>query len=251
MWISAFKPYGDLISAMGALLLFFSWLVTNTLGERFKSVKDSYDNANATSRLYRKLDAIHSSTQSSQGVAVYILQDLEKLLFENLSPDDKDKDRGTYERNDLIRYLASTEANARQIDWGSAFCALTLEQSVIEKNQGDWAISLQENCRKIDRLRGRKDQIIARAGAALRSGDNLSAKQGVEMARDELGPLIDEFGSLLQLVVKASNERQEELKVALRKAETRPKLAKRFAVGFYFIGSIMVLIGTTVGKFVH
>ena len=71
------------------------------------------------------------------------------------------------------------------------------------------------------------------------------------MARDELGPLIDEFGSLLQLVVKASNERQEELKVALRKAETRPKLAKRFAVGFYFIGSIMVLIGTTVGKFVH
>lgn len=251
MWISTLKPYGDLISAIGALLLFFSWLATNTFGEQFKSAKDSYEKANGTLRLHQKLDSIYSSIQSVGGSAVYMLKDLAQLRFENLSPRDRDKDRATYEANDLIWRFAATETNARQIDWGSAFCALTLEQSAIDKDQGNWATSLREACRSIDLLREQKDQIIARASAALRSDDNSSAELKFQIAQDELRPLMDEFGSLLQLVVKASNTRQEELQVALHKAAARAELAKRVAVGFYVIGSIMVLAGTAIGKFVH
>lgn len=251
MWISTLKPYGDLISAIGALLLFFSWLVTNTLGEQFKSVKNSYDNANATWRLHSRLDSIDSSIQSVSGVLVYVLQDLAQLRFESLSRPDQDKDRATYKSNDLIRRLAAIEASARQIDWGSAFCALTLEQSAVDKSRGNWVTSLQESCRSIDLLKEQKDQIIARARTSLRSVDNSSAEQGIQTADDELRPLIDEFGSLLQLAVKASNERRRELQVALHKAEARAKLAKRFAIGFYVLGSIIVLAGTAVGKFVH
>lgn len=251
MWISTIKPYGDLIAAVGALLLFFSWLATNILGERLKSVKDSYLNANATWRLHTKLDEIHASVQGVEGDAIYMQRDLAQLRFDNLSPRDQEHDRAWYKRNDLIRDFATTQINALQIDHGSAFCALMLEQSSIDKSRGDWTVSLQENCHAIDLLKQRKDQVIARASSALKSDDNSSVEQGIETARNELGPLINEFASLVQLAVKAGNERLEELQGALRKAEARARLANRFAVGFYVIGSIMVLAGTVISKLLN
>lgn len=171
MWISALKPYGDLISAIGALLVFFSWLATNILGERYKSAKDSYRDANSTWRLHWRLDSINTSVEDAAGLTVNTLKNLEELSLQDL-PQQNDGQREWHE-SDLRHWeLASTEMNARQIDRGEQFCWLFLERSAIDKSKSSHVISLQENCRAISLLKKEKDKVIARASAAVRSDPN-------------------------------------------------------------------------------
>jgi hypothetical protein len=85
--LAAIKPFGDLFSICGALLIFFSWLVTSTLGDRFKAAKAAYETAGDKRRLYRTLDTI---VQGIEGVSADVARafiDTDRRLAHCLIPD--------------------------------------------------------------------------------------------------------------------------------------------------------------------
>jgi hypothetical protein len=250
MWISALEPYGDLISAIGALLVFFSWLATNILGERYRSAKDSYRDANSTWRLHWKLDSINTSVVDVAALTFDVLKNLEDLNLRDL-PQQNDGQREWHESNLRHWELASTEINARQIDRGQEFCWLFLERSAVDKSKSSHVISLRENCREISLLKEEKDKVIARANAAVRSDEESSPQEDIGQVYNELRSIIDRFRPLMESAVKSSNERLRELEAALHAAATRTIIVKRFSVAFYIIGSILIIAGTVLSKLVH
>src|SRR5438046_10649475 len=62
---------GGLISTLGALIIFFSWVVTNTLGQKYGRVKSSVESGQSTFRLYTTFNELRGSLNS---LAMEVLQ---------------------------------------------------------------------------------------------------------------------------------------------------------------------------------
>ena len=75
-----------LISVIGALIIFFSWTITNTLGQRYTRLKQSVEAAESTFRLYTALHELRDSLSSVAMEAVYAREAAEQAGNEYAGP---------------------------------------------------------------------------------------------------------------------------------------------------------------------
>src|SRR4051812_16500866 len=69
-----------LVSVLGALIIFFSWSITNTLGQRYARLKQSVEAGDATFRLYTSLHELRDSLNSVIMETVYAREAVERRV---------------------------------------------------------------------------------------------------------------------------------------------------------------------------
>lgn len=249
------KPYGELLSVLGALLLFFSWIMTNLVAEQFKSAKAAYETA-AEKRVIRQLlTELKGDVESVAAEAINARLSLVELELRSDPQNSNLETREWYEHRNLILRLASTGLNARQIDHGNNFCNLTIEHSLVGEEQSAAQAKLGDACTDISRLKSKKDQLIERMEFNVQSYNTKSTplktvEERHSMLRSEYRSLLEPFLGMLQKAVEASNEREDELRDELERAKSRNTTAKRVAVLLYVSGSVVVLAGASLSKLV-
>ncbi len=251
--LQAIKPYGELLSVLGALVLFFSWITTNLIAEQFKSAKLAFEAAadkRVNQQLLMDLKGDVESVAAEAINARLSLIDLELRSDPNSGEPAKQE---WYEHRALNLQLASTRLNARQIDHGNNFCNLTIEHSLVGEEQSDAQMKLGEACSSIHSLKSKKDQLVERMEINVQSYNSQNVAVEVVEERhsaleDEYRILLEPFGGFLQSAVDASNERGEELRSELERARKKDSAAKRVALIFYVSGSVMALAGAALSK---
>jgi hypothetical protein len=142
------------------LLIFFSWLATNTLGERFKKAKTAYETAREKRRLYHTLDEIRGSTEGVFAGIIDLHRDCRRLAA-SLDPQrDEQAVRDRHEHDELRLQLVSTILNAAQIDRGNSFCSILLDQPSPSNKSSVAHKQLLESCAKIKSLQNEKKAFV-------------------------------------------------------------------------------------------
>lgn len=100
--------HAGLISVAGALIIFFSWTVTNTVGQQYSRLKQSVEAADTTFRLYTTLHEPRDSIHSVAMETVYTREAVKRGLESSL-------DRQPSEVADLRRQYSHAQMAAHQI----------------------------------------------------------------------------------------------------------------------------------------
>jgi hypothetical protein len=151
---------GDLLSVGGALLVFFSWIATNVVGERLKKAKTAYDEGRKNRRLFATLNELTQAIESVAGEAIAI----RRMLIENALEANTHLSSGSAcsrRHHDLVMLdTASRALNARQLDWGLKFCEIALEESAADSVDSAARDKLIKTRERICQLRDEKNQLI-------------------------------------------------------------------------------------------
>lgn len=241
---------GDVISVCGLLMIFFSWITTNLLGERLKAAKAAYEEGKRNRRLFGTLNQLGQSVEDVAAQTVELERSLLGLASEVASRSGwSDLAEGAKART-LVLEIGSMRLSARQIDWGARFCATALEEANALAQSSPALLKLRETEAAIVELRDRKQALLAEVDG-LYSGGQLRAPPGwhrLNEKRAVLAAIIAPFGPLLHAAVEASNQRSEELRSAMDGARRRVKLATSVALILYLLGTVATIGGSALDK---
>lgn len=107
------KPYGDLISVCGALIIFFSWVLTNIIGDHLKSAKASAGDARATQRLFTTLYELKVMLEGPAASVIDTSTDILRLAHqerERYDPSRAERDRHWMESTVSVHEIATDES---------------------------------------------------------------------------------------------------------------------------------------------
>ena len=227
-----------LFSVVGALIIFFSWAVTNTLAQRYTRLKQSVETAEGTFRLYTTL---HELRNQQNSLVMEILQ-----IKEEVSRNRQSAQRSNTERHDVLNEYNRTWLSAHQIkelmdftaqtsDFSNAVGTNTQTTHDIERIRGDvWelysAVLQRERLAEAQRREEQPDLRTLRT----------AVDEYVRYVRRDAVPRV---GSLYEAIVNASNKRREEGRAQLERARKNANRATRIALVLYVIGSIFALGG--------
>jgi hypothetical protein len=250
--LAAIKPFGDLFSICGALLIFFSWLVTSTLGDRFKAAKAAYETAGDKRRLYRTLDTI---VQGIEGVSADVARafiDTDRRLGALLDPRrDEHAPRDADEQKELVIELASAELTASQIDHG---CRSLLEQLDADPRSSPAQKLLSESRTSLDNFLDEKNALFKKMHENVSRLSGGALLEDVRQEQDKLyhtwQAMVQSFVPLMEVATEAVDARENELGKDYRKARDRSARASQTSLYLYIIGTALVLSGTVLDKLV-
>lgn len=240
------------LSVIGALIIFFSWAVTNTLGQRYSRLKQSVEAADNTFRLYTELHELRASLNSVAMEAVYAREAAERSAREGAEqrrngPENREK----AEILDLRRRYSHTQLAAHQIKELMDFASQTLEYSSSVGTKTDTAA----------KIRALNDEIYA-VYAEVRDLDR-AAEIANGTPSPALPPLkiaivayvdhvrrqaIPRVASLYKAIVDSSNQRHDEGRNELARSKRNAARASSTALVLYAIGSALVLGGQYLDK---
>ncbi len=238
-WLSA---NAGVLSVLGALVIFFSWTVTNTLGQRYARLKQSVETAESTSRLYLTLHELRDSLNSAAMDAVSAREAAERN-HDGESPEDK--------VIRLRREYSRARLYAHQVNELMAFASLTLDFSADLKNDTETA----------RRIKGLNDEIYGLYSQARdrdRAVEKVNAMSRPEVAT--LRPAVEEYvrfvyedaaprvAGLYEAIVDASNARHAEGRVELARLKRKDTWVRRGAWVLYVAGSLLALSGQYLDK---
>jgi hypothetical protein len=66
------KPYADFFSIIGAAIVFFSWVISSTLQQRYQAAKSSVESAKSERRLYGEFADVKLSVDSLTRFRVFL-----------------------------------------------------------------------------------------------------------------------------------------------------------------------------------
>jgi hypothetical protein len=234
------------ISVAGALVIFFSWAITNTLAQRYSRLKQSVETAESTFRLYTTLYELRGTLHAITQETLY-----GREAAERSRGDDPGQDPQRAERSRLRRQFSLARLSARQIDELAAFSGQTLEysngvggtsgtaQRIMRVNREIFA--MYEQLRELDEAAERADRTPTAGLAELRS----AVERYDRFVRDNAERTVPGF---YQAIVSALNTRRDEGRQQLALARRRSGLATRTALLLYFVGSVLALGGQYLDK---
>jgi hypothetical protein len=250
------QPYGVLLSTCGALLIFFSWLATNTLGERFKKAKTAYETARDKRYLYRTLNEIQGSNRGVAAQVINLHLDCQRLAASLDPRRDEQAVRDRYEHDELRLQLVSTSINAGQIDQANSRFNIDFDQPDPNTKSSLPHKQLLESCAKIRGLLNEKNAVVKQmwANLARHTPSGKVSLQDVIKEHRRLGDaytaILEPFGPLLEAAVDATNARENELRKEYSKAKARSTKASQVSIYLYIVGTALVLLGTVLDKLV-
>lgn len=231
---SDIEPYGKILTLCGALVIFFSWVVNNTIQERLKDSAAAASGLRDSFELFEALRGLAGSIESLAGIALNVSGDVTGVIEMMRPPRDAtDRDRSTHDRN--LTELAARRLNARQIDAGIAFGELTLRTA--GRRSAD-TVELQHVLREMTSARTRKEEMFAIAEAALNKGSDWRSPLS------DLPALLDSYGEQLIRAVAYVAALVDRRGTEVDRLRRYANLAGRLALTLYALGSLLALTGT-------
>lgn len=238
------RDNSGIVSVIGALIIFFSWVVTNTLAQRYSRLKTSVESAQSTFRLYTKLNELRNSLNS---LAMEVVQNKTSIDASSFMP-------GRMGNPDIDRAqtdFALTRLSAHQIKELMDFTVETHSFSKSVGNTTEASRQVEALLKEIDQLHSRvRDQereVEKCWQPASQSFDNFqaAAHKYIAFVRNEAIPRVP---SLYEKIVNASNLRHKEGRERLAKSKSRADRSSKAALALYLLGSILALSGQYLDK---
>jgi len=226
------------MEVIGALILFFSWITSNTIARRYDSMAKGVAAARSTNRLYRTLGAIANSTH---GIATLVWQV-----------------RNTAERNQRdertplaaeIEYMRerfqSTRPSARQVHELAEFLAWNIELAEGVPDDESLGQNAMDMFQAAEELR---DQVEEREAAAISELEN--SRAFVRPEQFEAIPAYAEFWKsealpeipgLYKQGIDIANQLERRSLDALDRARKQARIAQRAALVLYAVGTLLIL----------
>jgi hypothetical protein len=241
------KLIGDIVSILGAVILFFSWIITNTLQQNYLATKAGAQRAEADARLYQVLRSLR---QEVEGVAALVV-DLRNGLTSDRRRSQPVASPAEQRHDSTVLWVDSTNLNARQIDWGYQACAI--DASTIAKavpGNANAIEKLEAACEELRNLQVEKDRLFDEVRAflgtrTLTEGAEDSIRDLIKAYRDRVLP---KFAPALRKSVEAGNVLREQMRSELAMATTRASQASSISFFTYILGTLLVLGGRLAEK---
>jgi hypothetical protein len=232
------------ISVVGALIIFFSWMVTNTLGQKYSRLKSSIESAQSTFRLQTKLNELRNSLNSLAMEVVQQKNSSDASIFMPGRTGDSEIDR-------MRTNFSLTRLSAHQVNELMDF---TVETHSFSCSVG----TTTEASQKIESLLKEVDQIYSKAIAKEREVETtwqpgtspleekftVEAQNYIRFIRNEAIPHVPR---LYKEIVSASNTRHEQGR-RLTESKRRFEKATKAALWLYVLGSVLALGGQYLDK---
>src|SRR5262249_7666200 len=148
-------------TARGALriaIIFFSWIMSNTLQQRYQAAKSSVERGQSEQRLFGELT---ETRREGEGLA----RELNKVRkkFNELRPAraaGKPQELQECDRDGVELDMVSTIIHSQQIDWGARFCSNVVELSHVLAGKSEAAHMLKATSIELTKLRQAKNQLL-------------------------------------------------------------------------------------------
>jgi ABC-type transporter Mla subunit MlaD len=234
-----------LLSVCGALIIFFSWVLTNTRAQTLSRIKQAVESAQSTFRLYTTLHELRDQLNS---VAMEVIEgktspNATQLASGRTGRRDEDSVRATFDKarlsahqiKELMDFTAETNSFSRAV--GSATPASDEIGRILTEVDHVYT-PLRESERQVEDLL--HDSRV--------SLDD--AREAVKRYNDYVrNTAIPQVPSLYRRVVELSNRRRDEGDRELDTARQKAEFASSVSRILYVFGSVLALGGQFIDKF--
>lgn len=239
------RAHSGLISVTGALIIFFSWVITNTFAQRYNRIKAATETAQATFRLYTTL---HEQRNQLNSLAMEVIQRSEAGLdASTFSAGRTTNAKLNQARSQFSRDRLS--ANQMRELW-----EFTVETSALSRAVGNvtpTSEQIQQILREVEPLYKKLTTLDRMSEEAINNPgwppDKVmqAVQEYSNYFRSEVLPQVP---VLYQRIVDASNARRREADDQLATAKVHAERSSRLAIWVYIIGSVLALTGQAVEK---
>lgn len=244
-WRETAIAYGPMISIVGALILFFSWSVKNTLFQHYTDMRSSIQNAHSTFRLYNTLHELRNSVNS---IAMEVVQEKSSTNATRF----RSGITGEHDIDQIRREFDLTRLSAHQLKELADFAFKTLDLSNSFDDSSSLHSEIVELTMEIEALR---DEVSSREEAA-EDENNSNHQPNLEIAhpaRDEYisywrETAIKKVPIFYPQIVDLSNRRIEEAHTELRTAKLYSNWADRTVIILYVLGTLLAIGGQAASK---
>lgn len=240
--IEFLKTYSPLITVIGSLTVFFSWIIDNTLKKRFDELKSRIRRNTEENKMFGFLSELRDSLNS---IASEIVQP--KLRNRITKARESNSNKIKYEEAEY-KYLKNVLLG-HQFKELNEFCIRTnsLANTAFEKG---------EKTKKINQLAievsKKHEKLLALRLEAEKSINNFQEKEGENL--DELVKVVDEYDKYLRKglipltpnyfkkAVDLSNKINEQVNNEFNRISKWTKKFKKLRIYLYIIGTFLILI---------
>jgi len=243
-FLSRLTENAGLITVVGALILFFSWVVTNTFGVRYTRLKQSVENAESTFRLYQTLHGLRDQMNSLALEVVQRRDTPDASRFRSGQTGNIEVDAAR-EKFDLTRLSAHQIKELNDFTGEmSEFSRAVGSDTPASRDVTRLAVEVSElskNVREKERLVEELSLNVSADPSQVRS----AIDDYVNYVRSTAIP---EMPKLFPEAVEASNVRRAEGAEQLARAKANAQRANRTATILYVLGTLLVLGGQYLDK---
>ncbi len=242
-WGSLRRLSGTLLSVLGGLIIFFSWVVANTRAQTYTQIKVAVESAQANFRLYTTLHELRDQ-QNSLAMEIANLRSSPGSNASRFAAGPL----GDSRRNSLLRQYNQARMYGHQI---KELMDFTVESASFSNAVGT-RTSTHDG---IDRLRREVERIYlplspmeSIAETSLAGPDIDKSSFAVQHYDDQVRGAIPQVGPFYERITRLSNARQQEGNNELQDAKRQSQAAEETSLALYVIGSIMAIAGQVADK---
>jgi hypothetical protein len=246
------EPYTGLLTASGALILFFGWVIDNFLKERYAKLKDSIDSAHQNMRMFSMLTDLLNSTDS---LASEIVRP--KLEERSRQAAESDSNYSKYSLVELeyeelklrtLRIRRLNETIATTVDFSKSAPGITKSsQRLVQLSERvagfERILNMQELAIHDAREKHRKDEQSTNSDDTYGEATKL-IDSTIAMYEDEISPALN---PLTFEYVDVANKRHSEVYNKLALAGKLSSIFSKCSIWIYVFGSAITLLAQVIG----
>jgi predicted nucleic acid-binding Zn-ribbon protein len=236
------RKRSGLLSVSGALIIFFSWVVTTALTNRYTQLKQSIEAAKSTSHLYSTLRELRTglnslaletvqSKQSGQASGVASARTGDERLDSLRMQFDRAR-LSSSQINELMDHVLDARALARAT--GTESATVSELEALVTRIDPLYtrARTLRKSAEDESNRIARGEQQFPAAGSAMDGYVNFIRKDAMQQVQE-----------LFPRAVAASNAQRVESESILKQARERSELSSTVSLVLYVLGTVLVLGG--------
>jgi hypothetical protein len=234
------------MEAIGALVIFFSWIVTNALTQRYNSLKQSLESVQGTFRLYNTLHELRSMINS---LALEVIQGLPKGLNATRFRagrhhiDDVEAMRenfclervSAHQVRELLDFMTQTHGLAKTIGNDTTTSKEVLNQ----------LLEVQELRDRLKELEIHAEEELAQSNSFENKKRFSAIPAYIRFYKQEVLPRVPEFYAR---IVELSNIAQAKGQEALRRASQHARIARFASLVLYATGTLLIVSSKLIGN---
>lgn len=227
------------MEALGGIIIFFSWVVTNALAQRCQRLRTSLESARRTYRLYQTLHELRSMINS---LGLELIQGLPKGINatrfragkHRIDEVDRMREKfclqaaSAHQVRELLDFMSQTHELAKSVDARSNTTREILDEFVAAERLRD----------RLQNLESEAEREMAQSNSFVSERQFTAIPEYVKYYRDQVLPQVPHF---YQRIAELSNQSQKKAGKALERSKRYATIARYGSFVLYAIGSTLVL----------
>lgn len=250
--IKHIRPFGSLITILGALIIFFSWVINNTLKVNYTNLSTAIKAGEREARLYGTLDEIEGAIQSlaSEVVQPKLLERIHAESKKNTARARYKAASSEFDRTMLSAYQirAINEFCAREATFSQTHSKQSPSSEIIAKAAIDASKLYSELSEKRKKCQDARMRIYRlNRDVSDREYDEATAvlENFVEFTRKIAIPKVE---PIYAMVVPAVNARRRELTEIEAQLKSYAQFFSKFSIILYIVGTLLAITGKIIDK---